>query len=281
MRLALVIVCILVGVQSMALDIVLHINKGELDFGGSAVSICAFNETETLDSKNAIIELEIDELLNLTVINNDSLTHDFTIDGVILADNDIAGYSQETFQLSFDELGAWRFYSSVSYGEYIGATGIINVGLTEETCFFWNLFDLNKELTYDLASAELEYIPSMYLPELFFINGDHFPNTLEDEDALVSVELGDTCYITIVNGGNMDHVMHFHGFHAEIVSAQVASDRVGWSKDTVPIKKGEAVVLQLVANLEGIYPVHDHNLIAVTNTGFYPGGMITQIHVGQ
>ena len=141
MRLALVIVCILVGVQSMALDIVLHINKGELDFGGSAVSICAFNETETLDSKNAIIELEIDELLNLTVINNDSLTHDFTIDGVILADNDIAGYSQETFQLSFDELGAWRFYSSVSYGEYIGATGIINVGLTEETCFFWNLFD--------------------------------------------------------------------------------------------------------------------------------------------
>ena len=54
-----------------------------------------------------------------------------------------------------------------------------------------------------------------------------------------------------------------------------------WSKDTVPIKAGETMVLELTANLAGIYPVHDHNLIAVTNAGFYPGGMLTQIHVAE
>jgi hypothetical protein len=45
------------------------------------------------------------------------------------------------------------------------------------------------------------------------------------------------------------------------------------------VKKGEGMTVQLVANQAGIYPVHDHNLIAVTNAGFYPGGMITQIIV--
>jgi len=54
---------------------------------------------------------------------------------------------------------------------------------------------------------------------------------------------------------------------------------VGWSKDTVPVKRGECVVVKLNPNQSGEYPVHAHNLVAVTNAGFYPGGMITFLSV--
>jgi hypothetical protein len=64
-----------------------------------------------------------------------------------------------------------------------------------------------------------------------------------------------------------------------MISSSHHPERVGWSKDTVPIRMGEVLTVQLVANQVGMYPVHNHNLIAVTNAGFYPGGMITQIHV--
>ena len=77
----------------------------------------------------------------------------------------------------------------------------------------------------------------------------------------------------------MDHVLHFHGFHVEYLSTTIQTSRIGWIKDTVPLKKGEAMTVLLIANQEGIYPVHNHNLIAVTNSGFYPGGMITLINI--
>jgi FtsP/CotA-like multicopper oxidase with cupredoxin domain len=76
----------------------------------------------------------------------------------------------------------------------------------------------------------------------------------------------------------MEHVLHFHGFHAEILHASDPT-RIGWVKDTFPLDVSSTLTLKLVVDLEGTYPVHDHNLIAVTNTGFYPGGMITHIVV--
>lgn len=281
-----VLVCLLTtvllfGKTALALDLTIYLNKGEVTLQDETISVAAFNTSATLDSKNTIIPLSINEELNITVVNTDTLEHTFTVDGIVESNNIIPPQSEMEFSVSFSEAGTYRYYSDQSYGKLIGASGVIHVGLSELPVFSWNLFDLNKAHTFDLANTDADAMPAAYQPELFLINGRFFPETLDDPDALVSLQLNDEAYITVVNSGFMDHVMHFHGFHVEIVSSRQHPERVGWSKDTIPVKSGDAMTFRLVANIEGIYPVHDHNLIAVTNTGFYPGGMITQIHVGQ
>jgi hypothetical protein len=246
---------------------------------GNEFSFCAFNLDESLNSSNTRIEVGVGELLSLTVINHDTLSHTFTINDVLETDNSISAGGTANFELSFQEAGTWRYFSDFSYGKLAGASGIILVGYSEMPHFFWNLFDLNKQLSTELATNNLSEIPDSYQPELFLINGTFYPHTLEDPTGLVEVQIGEELIISVVNSGSMDHVLHFHGFHIEILSARIQTDRVGWIKDTVPLKTGEAMTFKLVANQEGTYPVHDHNLIAVTNTGFYPGGMLTQIQV--
>lgn len=279
---ALLLACLLlVTSTAVGLDLTLYLNKGEVTLQDEVISVAAFNTSEMINSKNVIIPLEIDEELNLVVINTDTLEHTFTVDGYLESDNVLPALGEVSFTLSFDEAGTYRYYSDRAYGELIGASGVIHVGLGALPVFSWNLFDLNKDHTFDLASASATAMPDEYQPELFLINGRFFPETLDDADALVTLDLNEEAYITVVNSGFMDHVMHFHGFHVEIISSQHQPERIGWSKDTIPVKSGDAMTFRLFANIEGVYPVHDHNLIAVTNTGFYPGGMITQIHVGQ
>lgn len=262
-------------------ELTIYLNKGEVLLQDELISVAAFNTTDVVNSKNTIIPLEIGEELVLTVVNTDTLEHTLTIDEYLETDNILPAQGEATFTLSFENAGTFRYYSDRSYGKLIGASGMIHVGLSDLSVFSWNLFDLNKTHTFELANANATSMPEAYQPELFLINGLFFPETLDDADALVNVELNESAYISVVNSGYMDHVMHFHGFHVEIISSQMHPERVGWSKDTVPVKSGDAMTFRLVANIEGVYPVHDHNLIAVTNTGFYPGGMITQIHVGQ
>ncbi|MDG1260855.1 MAG: multicopper oxidase domain-containing protein [Flavobacteriales bacterium] len=266
---------------AFCLDQTVYINKGETTVGTSSISFCAFNSSEELNPYNTVLNLPIEETLQLTVVNTDSLVHTFTIDGVIETDNEIAGGEEVTFELTFPNEGTFHYYSDVSYGKLIGANGIVLVGMNNNPAFYWNLFDLNKDLTTSLANTSEADISIPYQPELFLINGAHFPNTLEDPSAIIEVQLNQEITIAVVNGGNMDHVLHFHGFHVEIVEASIQSSRTGWLKDSVVMKKGEAVTLKLIPNQLGTYPVHDHNLIAVTNTGFYPGGMLTQIIVSE
>jgi len=264
-----------------ALEQTLYINKAEITVGTADVSFCSFNETEELTAYNKVINLPFGEQLELIVHNTDSLPHTFTIDGIIETENVIDGGLSATFTLDFPSEGTYRYYSDVSYGKSIGANGIVLVGFDASPNYYWNLFDLNKDLTDQLANTSVPSIVPPYQPELFLINGAHFPNTLDDPSALIEMELNDEVIISVINGGNMDHVLHFHGFHVLILEASVQSIRTNWIKDSVVMKKGEALTLKLIGNQVGVYPVHDHNLIAVTNTGFYPGGMLTQIIVSE
>ena len=264
---------------SFALDVTLYINKDSSFVYGRMVYGCAFNSSETYSSKSALLRADIGEAVNLTVVNRDSMDHTFTIDGVIVTDNVIAGGGTAMLTTTFEAAGSYRYYSDRSYGALIGAGGIILVGHQPYQAFYWNLFDLSSSTTYGLASGQLTSIPEPYVPDLFYINGTHAPLTEQDQDANVRIGFADTVVISIANGGNMDHVLHFHGFHVRILDSTQRPERVGWVKDTFPVKRGEAMTVLLVADQIGVYPVHDHNLITVTNAGSYPGGMLTRISI--
>lgn len=276
LRQILLVLGLALALGSSAQDFTLHINKAITEINNLDVVCCAFNDSANFDFKNSIVHV-MPGTYDFEVFNNDSLSHTFTIDGLVEVDNVILSGDSADFTVTFTEIGTTRYYSDDSSGGGLGASGHILVGYDQYDKYYWNLFDLDSAMTYQLSDGSITEVPSTYQPELFFINGRHFPYTLEDPDAYVQAQIGDTLIISIVNSGHMDHVLHFHGFHAKILDIEILSSRVDWVKDSFPLKQEETMTIMLVPDLEGTYPVHDHNLIAVTNAGFYPGGMITHL----
>jgi len=233
---------------------------------------------------NAVIARAADTASSITIHNTDSLDHLCALTWGNQFNTLIEAGSAATIELPALPTGVHRFGLTDTIGERLGAFSMVQVGLTEITTnsspiFHWNLGDWNTESIAQIDSGSYSGEGAQYIPDQFTINEQTYPATADDANGTVEVQLGDTCWIAIANHGLMDHVLHFHGFHVLIETSTHHPDRVGWSKDTVPIKRGEGITVRLVANLPGMYPVHNHNLIAVTNAGFYPGGMITHIHV--
>ena len=81
----------------------------------------------------------------------------------------------------------------------------------------------------------------------------------------------------ITNTGLSIHSLHFHRYHASIKYSSKNATHVNREKDTFPIYPLETIVLQIVPDKEGEFPIHDHNLVAVMGNNIYPNGMFTTI----
>lgn len=260
----------------------LFIIRGTWDQLPEAPEVLRLNTSASWSWQNAILEREANIASSLVVVNADTTSHQWALLngqglGVTLEPGDAV-----SLELPALQMGTYRVGLIDGEGDGLGAHSMLQVGLqsnADQALFHWNLCDWETDQMASWSNGTTPDPNSPYVPNYFSINEQTHPTTLEDPNALVSVSLGDTCWIAVANHGQMDHVLHFHGFHVEVLTSNLQPTRIGWSKDTVPVKKGEGMTLQLVANQTGIYPVHDHNLIAVTNAGFYPGGMLTQIIV--
>ena len=286
-RLRLVLKCI--GTTGFVLATVLafgqdslFIMRGTWDQLPEAPQVLRLKTSANWSEQNAILEREADLASTLVIVNADSTSHQWALlmgdtEGITIESGDTA-----VVNLPALPMGTYRLGLIGGEGGGLGAQSMLQVGLQSDedfALFHWNLCDWETDQMAAWSSGTAPDPNAAYVPNYFSINEQTYPTTLEDPNALVSVALDDTCWIAVANHGQMDHVLHFHGFHVEVLTSNLQPARIGWSKDTVPIKKGEGMTLQLVANQAGTYPVHDHNLIAVTNAGFYPGGMITQIIV--
>ncbi|MDE0918028.1 MAG: multicopper oxidase domain-containing protein [Flavobacteriales bacterium] len=277
-RFALIIFGINLNVNGYAQD-TLWINTGDWHQSQDTMSVLRFNDTPVFDTSNVALNTSADASLFLTVINMDTEPHDFGVDGIWSLGVNILPNDTTTFEIPPMAMGTYRYFSSDLRGVYLGLSGVLKVGLNMPHQFHWNLADCMPERMDSISSGGALLDDEPYVPRYFSINAYTYPHTALDANGYVSMALGDTCTISIVNSGMMDHVLHFHGFHVEYLSSTIQTSRIGWSKDTTPLLQGEAVTLLLIANQEGMYPVHNHNLIAVTNSGFYPGGMITLINI--
>jgi len=277
-HLGIIICAISVNINVCAQD-TLWINSGEWYQSQDTMQVLRFNETADFDTSNVALSTSADASLFLTVINTDTETHDFGIDGVWSFGEEILPNDTTTFEIPPLSMGTFRYFSSDLRGVYLGLSGVLKVGLSMPNQFHWNLADYMPERMDSIYSGGELLDEEPYVPRYFSINSFTYPHTALDAHGYVAMNLGDTCTISIVNSGFMDHVLHFHGFHVEYLSTTSQTSRIGWIKDTIPLKQGEGVTLLLLANQAGIYPVHNHNLIAVTNSGFYPGGMLTLINI--
>lgn len=161
----------------------------------------------------------------------------------------------------------------------LGASFSIVSGVPNENRFYWELWDIESPFSAAIANQTITAPLNPYRPNVFTINGYDYPLNQNDSLGMVEAQVADTIYICVVNAGNMPHAMHFHGFHYQILYSLLQPERNLWIKDSGPILIQDAMILKVVPNKPGAYPVHDHNLTANTSNGGYPGGMMTMLMI--
>ena len=252
----------------------LYINRGTFTtVSGTTFPWLAFNANATFDPLNKVVMVVPGDILELTVVNNDTAVHGIAIQDMFSQPGVLAPGSMTTVQLNTTTERTYIYSDPTDLPKYtyLGLAGMICVTGTSSQRYFWNIKEHLTGFNQVLAAGgAVDW--SAYEPDYFTINGKSFPDLQNDLSAKINCAVGDTVRICVVNTGHSAHSIHFHGFHC---TALFDSDelRTNWSKDTWPMKPMSAAILWFVADKPGQYSIHDHNLVAVSGGGTHPNGM--------
>ncbi len=255
----------------------IYINRGSLvAVDDTEIPYLAFNNSDVFDKENARIIINVEDTVLLTLINTDFIDHGFNIKGYLDIDTIVPASATVVIKFSFQSEGGHIYYDHTNDNgyRYMGLGGMIVVKneFSDASRFFWNMKEHKKSLNEDIDNG----VPvdwSTYYPEYFTINGNSNPHINDDPYARVEGNIGDTIHIYMVNTGQSLHSIHYHGYHAEILQSSKFPNHTGRSKDTFAIHRMEVIVVELVPHQPGEFPVHDHNLVAVSGGNIYPNGM--------
>lgn len=244
---------------------------------GEKFPYVTYNSSRSFDQKNVRVEISVSDQLDLWIVNLDSVDHLFDIKGFNLSLSILAGDSVNYVNV-FNEAGSFIFHDVVDFPKYsyLGLSGMLIVKDHTYQSFYWNIKDHNKDWNVDLFNNG-NVTWEDYDPKFFTVNGNSHPNINSDTDARITGNVGDTLMIYITNTGKSIHPIHFHGYHVTVMESSKFPNQVGWSKDSQGVYPMESVVLRLVPNQPGEYPIHDHNLIATTGNNIYPYGLLSTI----
>lgn len=264
--------------EAATVNTTIYILRDSIHFNdGTALPYVTFNENNTYSSTNARIVVDQGDQLDLWVVNFDSEVHEFRIQGQTNTVSIPVGDSVQVFY-DCNTAGVYIFHDPMNFPDNasVGLSGMLVVRNTSHAGFYWNIKEHevgNNTLVFNGTSPSW----STYYPEYFTINGKSAPDINADPNARVVGNVNDTIYIYMANTGQSIHSMHLHGYHATIVYSSKEPSHVGWSKDSMPIFPSETLILELVPNQPGEYPVHDHNLIGTTGGNEYGQGMFTTL----
>ena len=183
--------------------------------------------------------------------------------------------------IDFPNPGVFIFHDNENYPRftYLGAAGIISVeSSVPDARFFWNLHEFNRLWNLNPDSAQtMNWLN--FNPDYFTVNGASYPFIDADSSAKIRGAVGDTIYIYCANTGRSVHSIHFHGYHCRILHSSKNNQQVNWVKDSQAVWPMETVLFELVPDKPGLFPVHDHNLMALTANLYYSNGIMIMMHI--
>ncbi len=258
------------------IDVRLEIKSGTLNLvSGTPIPYKVFTQQSGFPNNSDLLIWEVGDQINLTVVNADSVLHGFTLDSYVSFPSiAVSDSSYQSFTLN--NAGVYRYYDPINspYNEYLGLAGIVHIKNVGDNVpyFYWDVREHQSDWNDTIIQA---FNPDLnfYTPDYFTINGNSNPDINNDPTARVVGANGSEFRIVIVNNGLSIHSMHFHGYH--FISIADSKYMTGRNKDTFPIYPKDHLVLSCVPDKGGEYPVHDHNLVAVTGGQVYANGIFT------
>jgi FtsP/CotA-like multicopper oxidase with cupredoxin domain len=277
-------ICLLAAFQVTAQQdtIELHIRSGVTTlFDGTSVPAKAYTTSDNFVRNSDILALSEGQNVLFRVINDDVEEHGFTASGLITIAS-IAPTDTVDQEITLNTPGIFRYFDPVDSfrNTYLGLSGIIHIKETGDPAsyFYWDLREISPVWNDELI-VNNSVDPLTYSPEYFQINGNSSPDIDLDPLAKITGSVGEEIRVVIMNNGQSIHSIHFHGYHAEILIHSSNPEQQGRSKDTFPIYPSAHLLLSFTPDKPGLYPVHDHNLVAVTGGGIYHAGMFTTLEI--
>lgn len=267
------------GLASAAtVDIRLELKSGQRAIPGGTVEAWVYTANVGFVPGSDLLVWETGDVVNLKVVNTLPEAHGFVIEGLLDLGLIAPGDSAQQ-QIISTGTGIYRYFDPVNapYNTYMGLAGIVHIKTPGDpvSYFYWNISEQEKDWNTAIPSGATPLL-SDYDPDLFFINGNYNPYINQDPVARVNGNVGSEFRVIMVNNGISTHSMHFHGYHLMVI-ASGQTQMMNRSKDTFPLKQGNYMMLSCTPDKPGEYPVHDHNLVAVTGNGMYPNGMFTSL----
>lgn len=242
----------------------------------STFNAVTYNVSPDFKQSSAIINVSTGENLNLVIFNNDTAVHGFAIKSMPEKSLIINPGDSASISIKFSGIGTFIYYDHLNFplNAFLGLSGMIAVDNGQKQGkFYWNMQEHHLSFYTNIHNGQ-QVDWSEYDPGFFTINGKNFPHTQEDTLIRVTGAVGDTILLFIANSGMSEHSLHFHGYHCKVLYSSADNMKVGWDKDTFPIRSKESVVLQMVPDKPGEYSVHDHNLLTMSGAGRHPFGML-------
>lgn len=257
----------------------IYLNRGVFTtVNSTSFSAFGFNSTTIFSNTPALISVTTIDTLQLKIINNDSIQHGFDIKNYNGVNSIILPGDSVIISFHANQRGTFIYFDPTNTLNFTftGASGMIAVKDINDQSFYWTIKDFQSEFNDSIALG-LSVNWQNYYPDYFTINGNSNPDINSDNLARVTGNVNDTIYIHVANTGKAKHALHFHGYHLEIIYSSYSTNDVNRHKDTFPFYTMESMTLMLVPDKPGEYPVHDHNLVAVTGGNIYPNGMFTSL----
>jgi heme/copper-type cytochrome/quinol oxidase subunit 2 len=258
----------------------LYIESGTLELANNnSAQYIVFAKENTFQRNSSLIIKNQGQNVCFKVQNNDSQIHGFEINEL----GSIPQINPGEFGLLtvlLDQSGVFRYFDPVNspYFSHIGLSGTLHVKDDSDLIqyYYWDIREHRSEWNQLILSGGTPDLLT-YDPNQFAINGNIHDGIESDTLAKIHGNVGQEFRLVLVNHGFSIHSMHFHGYHGIILNSSKSPSHVGREKDSFPIYPMEYLVLSFTPDKPGEYPVHDHNLVAVTSGGIYHAGMITTL----
>lgn len=284
--------------QAATRSYTLYITNGNLTVngaGGATISAWSYTDVPgTAKIPGPVLTVNEGDTVNITVVNNRSISHNFLIQGVTTDATAIAAGQSRLHSFTAATAGTYLYYDTLNnninremgmYGALIiGAADGSNKAWTNGPVYSfqrtWIVSEMDKTRWNDVAGAGGIVNTSVYKPNYFLINGRGGFDGMMAADTTVDGNVGQTALIRIVNPGQLAHSLHFHGNHIQVLTVNGVRQSSPYKElDVINVPpQGTADVLYYLNQL-GDYPMHIHTAQMETANGVYLNGVVTMIKV--
>lgn len=289
------------GTGSGTADYTFYIDNGLVnitaspDTGNGATTINVWGYGDVAGENTTFPGPAIDTVEGTTftveVVNNLNQNHNFVIDGVTSDTTAIPPGGSRIYTVNAPSAGIYRYGDTLSNGvnQAAGLFGAMIVrpsagstrawssapGADQER--LWVINDVDKPNWLDRTLAGNSVNTGNYRPNYFFMNGMNGFQAMGDAATVVEGNVGELFLVRIVNAGQFDQSLHWHGNHFRVISRN--GNRLSsfeW-QDTINVKAGSTAMVLYQIIQPGHFPMHVHTAQMETSNGVYLNGTAAMI----
>ncbi|MDH5648729.1 MAG: multicopper oxidase domain-containing protein [Gammaproteobacteria bacterium] len=298
------LVCVLAFITSpisWAADYNLFIETGTVNVsaspetGNGAITIPVWSYTDvnggTATLPGTLLESVEGGSITVSVRNNHNRSHNFVVQGLTSDTTAIQPGQTRNYTINTPTAGVYLYSDTLNsnVNRALGLFGALVVrpsggvkrawtgGPSFNQERLWVINDLDKPRWTDVANSGGTVNTSVYKPNYFFMNGMNGFQAMGDAATNLEGSVGETFLVRIVNAGQFDQSLHFHGNHFLTISRNNTRLTTFEWQDTINVKAGTTAMVLYTLEQPGHYPMHVHTAQLETGNGVYLNGTAAMI----